>query len=213
MKKLMSILLIAGLLMTAVYADGTDATAPAESDTEIALLGHGGPGGHGGHGGHGDGGECGDDCFAPQPAIDDTNVCLMAKVCNVPYALNLDYDGTEVQNNILVINGLKLSENGKTEAFKIGLTEGNNVDDLDFTVNFSCTEFISTQTAVNMYSGVTPYAKEVGVPGPITSLMHTAGAGYNPAATIGKFKFAWKGNKYVPAGKYLSNATISIVIS
>ncbi len=214
MKKLMSILLIAGLLMTAVYADGTDATAPAESDTEIALLGHGGPGGHGGHGGHGDGGECGDDCFAPQPDIEDTMVCMLAKVCNVPYALNLDYDGSEVQNNMLAIDGLDLSANGLTEKFKIGLTEGNNIDTLMFTVTFDFSEFTSTQSgAVNMYSGVTPYAKEVGTPGILDCFEHEVIAGYNPAATIGNFKFAWKGNKKVPAGKYISCAKIMVTVS
>ena len=210
----MSILLIAGLVMTAVYADETDTTAPAESDTEITLLSHGGGGGHhGGGDGHGDGGECGDDCFAPQPAIDDTMVCMLAKVCNVPYALNLNYDGSEVLNNMQLIDGLDLSANGKTDAFKIGLTEGNMVDTLMFTVTFDFTEFVSTQTAVNMNSGVTPYAKEVGTPGILDCFEHEVIAGYNPAATIGNFKFAWTGNKQVPAGRYMSCAKIMVTVS
>jgi len=187
MKKLLSVLLVAGFVLTGAFAEVYEATPCCCEKPALPNLTY------------------------------DFELNGMVNPVAYGVTMNYGGLDLVASNDLYTLGCFDLSQNGATSTFNLGLTEGNWCKPLNACVGVTCTDFINSCCTPNsVATTIIPIGATVFNESPAMAQLATFGlalpCGYNAAQKIGAFKIKWVGNKFIAAGKYKATATINVTV-
>ena len=193
MKKLLTVLLVASVLLSGLYAGTT--WQDGETDWETKTC-----------------------CDREDYMLNDNlNFTLNSFVGAEPYTMELKYDD-EYMFDGQALGCFDITNCGCTKCFKAYLSDGNCCVDLTANVTVTCGNF---QNMDATSKSVTDVATTIELDEEVTSkaiytsphtFAHNIPAGPNDDMLIAGFRICWAGNENLPAGRYQATGCINVEI-